>query len=109
MNFDQYIQIYKRDRTRNDYNEWVESLALLVSVPANVNYKGGREGMYARQVVATGEVTFGIRFYPGIDETMVVKYNDRMHEIRNIEPVGRREKLLLHTRYSDNASLPNVT
>lgn len=106
MNLDQYIQIYKRDRTRNSYNEWVESLTLLVSVPANVNYKGGREGMYAKQVVATGDVTFGIRFYPGIDETMMIVYNNRVHEIKNIEPVGRRSFLLLHTNYSDNTSLP---
>ena len=109
MILDYYIKIYKRVKSRNDYNEQVESLELYIGLPATVNYRGGREGTYARQVVATGDVSFGTRFYPGIDETMVIEFAGKMYEINNIEPVGRRSWLIMHSRTSDNVQVPQLT
>ena len=105
---DKLIEVYKRDSIRNEYNEKVETLVHHASLYANVNYRGGREGFYAKQVVATGDVTFTVRHYPGLDETMVIKYEGKMHEINYIEPIGRQHWLALHTKSADNAPLPPI-
>ena len=102
MNLDHYIYIRQRVQTRNSYNELVESFTPLIGLPANVNYKGGREGYYASQVVATGEVVFTIRYYPGIDETMHILFEGTPYEITHVEPVGRKHWLRLHANKSDN-------
>lgn len=104
MNLDHYIKILKRVQVRNTYNELVESYSPLLGLPANVNYKGGREGYYSNQVVATGDVTFTIRYYPLIDETMKVEFEGVEHDIINVEPVGRKHWLRLHTKKSDNTN-----
>lgn len=108
MNMDRHIEVYRRDSFRNEYNEKVETLVFHASLYANVNYRGGREGFYARQVVATGDVTFTVRHFPGLDETMVVKFDGKMHEITYIEPIGRQHWLALHTKSADNAPLPPI-
>ncbi len=108
MNMDRHIEVYRRDSIRNEYNEKVETLVFHASLYANVNYRGGREGFYARQVVATGDVTFTVRYLPGLNETMVIKFDGKMHEITYIEPIGRRHWLALHTKSADNAPLPPI-
>lgn len=108
MTLDRQIKVYKRETTRNEYNEKVETLVLFATLFANVNYRGGREGFYARQVIATGDVTFTIRHYAGLDETMVILFDGKMHEINYIEPIGRMHWLAMHTKSADNAPLPPI-
>ncbi len=106
MILDKHIEVYKRDTTRNEYNEKVEILDHHLSLPAAVNYRGGREGFYARQVVATGEVTFTVRWIEGLDTTMMIVFDGKVHEITYIEPVGRMHTLLIHTKTVDNKKPP---
>lgn len=107
MILDRHIKVYKRTTSRNEYNEKVETLVLHLSLPAGVNYRGGREGFYAKQVVATGDVTFTVRWLADIDETMMVVFDGKVHEITHIEPVGRQHTLLIHTKTTDNKTPPN--
>lgn len=108
MNLDRYIRIWAESTTRNEYNEPVKTWALFQAMRAAVNYRGGREGYYARQVVATGDVYFTIRFLTGIDEKMFIEYNGRMYDIKHIEEVGRRQWLGITAKMSDNMEVPII-
>ncbi len=103
MSFDKIIEVYQRTSTRNEYNEEVQTLAHFASLYAAVNYHGGREGFYARQVVATKDVAFKTRYHPGLNETMVVKFEGSMYQIEYIEPRGRQSQMIIHTKSADNA------
>jgi SPP1 family predicted phage head-tail adaptor len=106
--YDRQIIIYKHQETTNAYHEKEKSFVKLVTLRAAVNYRGGREGFYARQVVASGEVVFIIRHYPGIDEKMFIAYNDRMYNIKHIAEAGRREKLEITATMHDNMKVPEI-
>jgi len=103
MNFDKIIEVYQRTSTRNVYNEEVQTLSHFASLYASVNHHGGREGFYARQVVASQDIAFRVRYYPGLDATMVVKFEGMMHEVEYIEPRGRQNEMIIHTKSADNA------
>jgi len=102
MSFDRIIEVYERTSTRNEYNEQVDTLSHFASLYASVNYHGGREGFYARQVVASKDVAFKVRYYPGLTSTMVVKFEGAIHQIEYIEPRGRQNELVIHTKFADN-------
>lgn len=102
MTLNSKIEIQRPVKLRNAYGEanagW-ETFALLW---ADVNYKGGREGYYARQVVATGEVVFKIRYTSGISPAMRILYDGKVYDITAVAEVGRRYMLELVTKQRDN-------
>jgi SPP1 family predicted phage head-tail adaptor len=100
--FDSKIEILKQQTTKNSLGE--ESIAWVNHkyAWANVNYKGGREGFYARQVVATGDVVFKIRYDSTILETMKIVYNNRNYDIRHIAENGRMNTLEITATMHDN-------
>ncbi len=103
---DRQIHIYNYTEVRNDYGEVRGTLTKFTTLMASVNYRGGREGFYARQVVATGNIVFKIRHYPGIKETMYIEYNGKMYDIRHIAEDGRRRFLEITAEMHDNMSVP---
>jgi SPP1 family predicted phage head-tail adaptor len=107
--YDRQVIIYRHQVTKNNYQENEKTLVKLVTLRAAVNYRGGREGFYARQTVATGEIVFIIRHYPGIDEKMFIAYNGRMYNIKHIAEAGRREKLEITATMHDNMKVPDAT
>ena len=105
--YDKLITIYNREESTNDYGEKALPFKHFAMLLASVNYKGGREGFYARQVVATGDVVFKIRWYPGITESMFIEYNNRMYDIRHIAETGRNEELEITATGIDNMKTPS--
>ena len=106
MSLDRYIRFWQESTTRNEYNEPVKTLSLFQGMRASVNYKGGREGYYGRQVVATGDVFFTVRYFPGINERMFIEYGDRMYDIKHIEEIGRMQFLGITAKMTDNMDVP---
>jgi SPP1 family predicted phage head-tail adaptor len=100
--FDQKIEIKSQKLTKGTNGE--ESIAWdsFAFAWANVNYKGGREGFYARQVVATGDVVFKIRHIAGVKETMQIWYDGRKYDINHIAKSGRMEILEITATMHDN-------
>lgn len=107
MYYDRVITIFHYTQSRNAHGEVNDVLVpFLTNVRANVNYRGGRTGFYARQVVATGDVTFTIRYLGGVNETMYIAYNGRMYQVRHIEELGRKEKVAITATMHDNMQIP---
>ncbi len=102
MNYDRRIDILQPVTTTDSYGQPVESFELLKAVWANVNHKGGREGFYARQVVATGEVVFKIRYTTGITEKMLINHDSKTYDIAAIAETGRRNGLEITAVARDN-------
>lgn len=102
MNYDRRINILQAVTVTNEFGERAETYQLLKAVWANVNHKGGREGFYARQVVASGEVVFKIRYTTGINETMLINHDDKTYDITAIAEVGRRAGLEIVAVARDN-------
>lgn len=102
MNFDRRIDILHAVETVSAYGEKAESFVLLKALWANVNHKGGREGFYARQVVASGEVVFKIRYTTGITEKMLINHDGKTYDITAIAEVGRRQYLEISSTARDN-------
>ncbi len=109
MVFDKKILIYNYTLSKNTYGETEGALVLHTWTFAKVNYKGGREGFYARQVVATGNVVFKMRYIPGITEKMFIEYNEKMYNIRHIAEDGRKRFLEITAEMHDNMSVPAET
>lgn len=108
MILDNLISIYKPVATTNDYNEAIDGLQLIVEVRSNLNHRGGREGFYAKQVVASTDKVFTIRYYPGIDEKCWIKHDGRDYNIKVIEPIGRRQWLSITAVFVDGAQVPAI-
>lgn len=106
MMLDRQIHIYNYTEVRNTYGEVRGKLTKFATLMANVNYRGGREGFYARQVVATENIVFKIRYYPGIKETMFIEYSGKMYDIRHIAENGRNRFLEITAEMHDNMSVP---
>lgn len=102
MNFDQKIEIQRQALTKNNFGEEAIAYTHFASAWAAVNYKGGREGFYASQVVATGEVVFKIRYIASLSETMRIVYKGRNYNISHIVEVGRNDILEITAIMHDN-------
>jgi SPP1 family predicted phage head-tail adaptor len=102
MNLDRKIEIQSITPVKNNFGEEAITWTHFAYAWASVNYKGGREGFYARQVVATGEVVFKIRYIAGITETMKIIYDGKKFDIRNIAESGRRDMLEITATSHDN-------
>lgn len=106
--YDRKIRFVTQVKTKNSHGE--ESVVLTYSADAwaTVNFKGGREGFYARQVVATGDIVFKLRYQSGIDETMLISYNGKLYDIKHIAEEGRMFELHITATFADNRKLNTV-
>ena len=102
MNMDRKIVIERPILKRNTYGESEEGWTTFAIVWANINYKGGREGFYARQVVATGDVVFKIRYTSGITPKMRILFNDLDYNISAISEAGRNQWMEITAKSHDN-------
>jgi SPP1 family predicted phage head-tail adaptor len=102
MNLDRKIVIERPILTRNDYGESEEGWTTFAIIWANINYKGGREGFYARQVVATGDVVFKIRYTAGITPKMRILFNNTVYNIIAISETGRNHFMEITAKSHDN-------
>lgn len=102
MNYDRKITIEQPIRIKDGFGAEVESWDAFAVVWANVNHKGGREGFYARQIVAEGIVVFKIRYTSGVTPLMRVNYDGVIYNITAVAEGGRREYLEIVTRTHDN-------
>jgi len=102
MILDRKIQILKQTLTKNNFGEERITWTHFAWAWANVNYKGGREGFYARQVVATGDVVFKIRYIKSMSETMQIFYQNRKYDIQHIAENGRNDMLEITATMHDN-------
>ena len=78
---DRRITIQTFTTEADAYGEAIKTWSNLISVWANVNFKGGSTKDIAERVTATSKVVFTIRNYGStvdtINESMRVKYKDR--------------------------------
>ena len=102
MELDRKITIEHPVRTANSYGEPVEVWEAFAVLWANVNHKGGREGFYARQVIAQGDVVFKVRYTAGVTPLMRVKYDGQIYNIIAVAEVGRKAFLEISSRCADN-------
>jgi SPP1 family predicted phage head-tail adaptor len=102
MNNDRRIEIQHLVGSRNGYGENVQEWKQFCKMWASVNHKGGREGFYARQVVAEGVVVFKMRYRDDIRETMRIVHNERIYNINAIAEVGRKDWLEITAKMHDN-------
>jgi len=101
--FDRKIEFQKVTVVKNSLGEDAITYVHHKHAFAAVNYRGGREGFYARQVAATGDVVFKTRYDASISETMLIIYNSRKYNIRHIAEVGRMDMLEITATMYDNA------
>jgi|TARA_R100000084_G_scaffold107957_1_gene69358 SPP1 family predicted phage head-tail adaptor len=78
---DRRITIQSYSASQDAYGEAIKTWSNLISLWANVNFKGGSTKDIAERVTATSKVIFTIRNYGStvdtINESMRVKYKDR--------------------------------
>lgn len=80
-----------------DYGTEIETWGPLVTVSAQVVQQGGREFLAAAQMMAEIRVLFRLRWIEGITVLDRVAYADRLHNIKEVRELGRREGLELMT------------
>jgi SPP1 family predicted phage head-tail adaptor len=102
MNFDELIDIQQPIESRNGVGEMAVTWQTYKKVWAALNFKGGREGFYARQVVATGDVVFKIRAIPGITAKMRILHDQKVYDIQHLAGGLRSGILEITAKSHDN-------
>lgn len=95
------VEIWHNTITENSMGEKAPSTALLYTLPAQIEYKGGGSGTTgASNTIVTETVnnaTVVIKYRAGITEAMFLKINGERWDIKFIEdPYNRHETLILH-------------
>jgi len=102
MNLDRKIEIQQPVKVRNAHGELSTTWETFAFLWANVNHKGGREGFYAKQVVATGEMVFKIRYTSSVNERMRIIHDGKTYNIIAIAEAGRRQWTEITAKMHDN-------
>ena len=102
MNLDRIITIEMPVKVKNSYGEESITWSIYAVLWANVNYKGGREGFYARQVVAVGDVVFKVRYTSGITPAMRILFDNNTYDIIATNEIDRKQFLEITTKSHDN-------
>lgn len=95
------IEIWHNTIVENSMGEKSPSTALLYTLPAHIEYKGGGSGTTGASdtivTETTNNATVIIKYREGITSAMFLKINEERWDIRFIEdPYNRHETLILH-------------
>lgn len=101
---DERVDIYTYTTSPNGYGEAVRTYTSLISCWAKVTVESGSESRQAEQELATRNVKFIVRYYPGINEKCRVTYDSENYDITNVTPIGRNNYLQLTATLKTNQS-----
>lgn len=101
---DRPIEIHQPVGTRDAYGQTVETWQLLCSPWALVRFGGGAEGMRAEGIASANQVTFTIRWRPGIRPNMRVKHRGEWYKIDAVQEPDRNGLLDLVCTVFDHRS-----
>lgn len=99
QNSKERIDILERDTERNRFGE-SESLGykLVKTTAAEEMYISGKEKTENDQLTAIRKVKFRIRYFRGVDETMLIRYYDEIYDIRAINHHKRKDTFIYAER-----------
>jgi|GEM_PF-1714531 len=80
------VEFWAPSKTKNTYGEVEKAPALFLKCRARVLVAAAKEEEDADQIQAVVTYTVRIRFRPGIDAEMVIKWKGRELEIKGIKP-----------------------
>lgn len=90
---DRRITIEAPQTTRDEYGQALVQFVPLATCWAEKRDLTGRELLAAKQVVASAQTKFRIRYRTDFDTTARIVYGDRVYDIEHIAEIGRREGL----------------
>ncbi len=98
---DRRVTIQRFTETQDPYGEPILTWSDLATVFAEVRQQGGREYLAAATLIDETRVVFYIRWYPGLTPLDRVIYGGRLHNIKEVREIGRRDGVELHTISGD--------
>lgn len=98
---DRQIVIQQNTQSIGANGERTDSWSTFVTVWAGIEYGTGGEGYKANQLTASNDVSFVVRYYPGITERMRISYDSAYWDIVHIAEVGRQRFLVLKAQKID--------
>lgn len=93
--YDRLITIEKRTKGKSASGAPVSTWAVVGNRFAHISYKGGNMDTGNEALRARTDATFTIRYDSTIDYNCRILYEQDIYQIRHIEVMGRKEKMLL--------------
>ena len=93
----QRITIQIPSRSKNSFNEWVESWGTWKTVWASIEPASGNRYYEAKQANAEVDGLIRIRYLTGIQPTMLIKYGNRIFQIKSlVTPKENRREIHIY-------------
>jgi SPP1 family predicted phage head-tail adaptor len=94
---DRCITLQYESTARGADGSFLKSWASLGVIRAAYNYRSGGEKFEMDQETAVRMVTWTIRYIADVDETWRIKHGSDLYDIVNVEELGRKKYLKLHS------------
>lgn len=91
------VDILQQKTIKNQYGEEFITWETLIHTRAGVSWSTGNLTTDAEEVVVHYVITFTLRYYHNIDETMRIKWKNKLYRITSIVPDRYRQRLLIST------------
>lgn len=88
------IEIQRRSTTRDSYGQPTTAWETLATTQAEIEPMSGRELVAAMAVQSEVTHTVTIRYRPGINATLRIKYADRLFNIHSVIDESERHRML---------------
>lgn len=90
------IKIMQRTVTKGQFNEDIESYALLTTLRAGLKYTAGTKAINNDETFSSQTLQFTTHYRPTVTESMRIEFKSKKYRILSIAEIGFKEGLLIN-------------
>ena len=91
------IQILTPTTTTNEFGEQVQTYKVKKETRAKVDYVSGDRTISNNEIIYSYTKDFKVRIYVDVQETDIIKYNNKKWRITSVEPIPEYQEKIIKT------------